>query len=96
MGIYIGHCDACDVTLEVEHVLLHARQELIALKEKYGVEKATEMVNFLRLEVKTSSTEWFLDEPAKVSEQTEEVAVDKTVNSEVNVRPRRASRSNGE
>lgn len=96
MGTYIGHCDSCDITLEVEYVLSSVRKELVALKEKYGVEKAAEMVKFLRLEVETLSTEWFLEEPTGLSQIAEELTVDKTVKSDVGFRPRRASRNNAE
>lgn len=70
MGSYIGHCDSCDITLEAEEIALTIKHSLLPpLIEKYGLEKATEIVKFFKFDFLTMDAEWWVT-PAKSIEET--------------------------
>lgn len=71
MGTYIGHCDSCDVTLEAEEVIFLVKKQMRLLVQKYGEEKALEMMSFMRSEMNDLSDEWFITEPKSTRELLE-------------------------
>lgn len=71
MGTYIGHCDSCDVTLEAEEVIFLVKKQMRLLVQKYGEEKALEMMSFMRSEINDLSDEWFITEPKSTRELLE-------------------------
>lgn len=70
MGTYIGHCHACDVTLEAEDLALELKAIISTrLLEKYGRETTLEIVEQLKFELSDGlKAEWFV-EPFKTPEE---------------------------